>query len=316
MKKILIAGGSGFVGRYLALRLAENKDYKILATYFKNKPQTNYPENVSWVKADLTDPKQTEPLFNGIDYCFHLATKIRHLRIKSEGNIFPDNLKMHLNIFEAASKHKIKRIIYLTSMSLMKRLTVPRKSIQEEYFWEAKLPKTGYSASKLIGDYCCLYYFEDQGLPYTIIRILASPYGYLDELRKDNIYLPLHNEVIKNVALGNFPLRLPATGKWKKGLIHLKDYAEILARSLDKGAENQEIHVGADDYITLDELARITYKIAKPKGKLKIIWDKNLRMYNINFKVDNLKAKKILKYQQTVKLEDGIKELVQLCKEF
>lgn len=312
--KILVAGGSGMVGRYLVSLLLA-KGYQVRATYFKNKPQFASLENLELIKVDLTNPRLTETVFKGMDYCFHLASIIKHQRIISDKDIFSKNLKIHLNIFEFASKYNLKRIIYLSSLSLLERLEVPNRNLKEEDFWNAKLPQGSYKAIKLIGEYACFYYFEERGLPYTIIRILASPYGWIEEMRLDDEYVPLHNELVKSVVLNESPLILPESGKIKKGILHFKDYANILAGALNPKACNQQIHVGSKDNLSLDQLAKLALKYTKSDRKLKIVWQKKLKMYSSNFKTDNSRAKQLLGFKQEIEIESGIKELVNQIQE-
>ena len=47
MKKILIFGGSGFIGQNLINEFSKN--HKITATYYKNKPKFKF-KNTKWVK--------------------------------------------------------------------------------------------------------------------------------------------------------------------------------------------------------------------------------------------------------------------------
>ena len=50
-KKILICGGTGFIGRNLVENLSKNKNYQVFATY--NKTNKIKIRNVKWIKGDL-----------------------------------------------------------------------------------------------------------------------------------------------------------------------------------------------------------------------------------------------------------------------
>ena len=57
MKKVLICGGSGFIGKNL-IKYLKKKPYKIFATYKTKKPNNfNY---VKWIKSDLTSKNDVE----------------------------------------------------------------------------------------------------------------------------------------------------------------------------------------------------------------------------------------------------------------
>ena len=67
MKRILILGGSGFIGKNLTLYFS--KDFKVTSTYFKNKPREFIfnEKNIQWLKVNLLDEKQIKKLFR-VDY--------------------------------------------------------------------------------------------------------------------------------------------------------------------------------------------------------------------------------------------------------
>ena len=52
MKKILICGCSGFIGKNLLNFFAKKKKYEISGQYFNNKP--DFKKNIRYIKSDLT----------------------------------------------------------------------------------------------------------------------------------------------------------------------------------------------------------------------------------------------------------------------
>src|SRR3989344_8385816 len=65
-KKVLVAGGAGFVGTNLVLKLKE-LDAKITATYHRHKPQIE-DSTVHYIKADLTQAEDCKKAVKGRDY--------------------------------------------------------------------------------------------------------------------------------------------------------------------------------------------------------------------------------------------------------
>ena len=53
MKKIIILGATGFIGRNLTNYFAKQKGYKVFSVYNKKKPWKN--NKVKFLKADLTN---------------------------------------------------------------------------------------------------------------------------------------------------------------------------------------------------------------------------------------------------------------------
>ena len=71
MKRMLICGGTGFIGRNL-LDFYANKGYAIRATHFNRPPVDGY-EGVEWVKCDLRDPAQVRSVLDGVDIVMQFA---------------------------------------------------------------------------------------------------------------------------------------------------------------------------------------------------------------------------------------------------
>ena len=70
MKKILVCGGSGFIGLNV-IKFFVKKNYKITATYKTNKPKNKF--NAKWIKADLTSPKNVRKIVKNQDIIIQCA---------------------------------------------------------------------------------------------------------------------------------------------------------------------------------------------------------------------------------------------------
>src|SRR5688572_17586004 len=68
-KKVLITGGSGFIGKHLAGMLQE-KGYSVAVL---DRSDKNIPKSIKVFKGDIRDKKVVEKAMKGMDYVYHLA---------------------------------------------------------------------------------------------------------------------------------------------------------------------------------------------------------------------------------------------------
>jgi GlcNAc-P-P-Und epimerase len=141
--KILITGGSGFIGTNLA------EHYLSLGHEVLNidiAPPRNSSHIDFWVCVDiLNNEKLTDVVkkFNP-DFCFHLAARTDLLGRSIED--YPENIDGVRNIIQALSQcHSIRASIFASSMLVCKLGHIPVK--QDEY-----CPTTSYGHSKKIGE--------------------------------------------------------------------------------------------------------------------------------------------------------------------
>ena len=139
MKKILITGSTGFIGRILVPELS--KKYKVIC-FVRNESKLNYLRGlgVSIIVGDLLEKESILSSLDGVNVVIHLAT--------SHKNGKKEDFSMTKNLIEACEKRNIKRIIFLSSMASK------RKNLDE------------YGKIKLNIENC----FKKSELDYTILR--------------------------------------------------------------------------------------------------------------------------------------------------
>ena len=70
MKKILVCGGSGFIGFNL-VKFFKSTNYTIIATYKTKKPKKTY--GARWIRADLTSQKNIKKAMKNCDIVIQCA---------------------------------------------------------------------------------------------------------------------------------------------------------------------------------------------------------------------------------------------------
>lgn len=171
MKRILITGAAGNIGR--TLREGLRGVYNLRLTDVKDLGSATAGEELR--QADLSDMAHVEPLVEGVDGIVHLAATLGSLRDKDGKvigenpweKILPNNIMSTYNIFEAARRKKVKRVVYASSIhahGFYRRATM----VKPESF---PRPDSRYGLSKAFGEACGRYYADKFGIEVVSLRI-------------------------------------------------------------------------------------------------------------------------------------------------
>ena len=80
MKKIIVLGATGFIGKNIAINFSKNKSYEVHAVRYK-RPAFKTHNKIKWHKADLRDPNKVNKLLKGMDIVIQAAATTSDLKI-------------------------------------------------------------------------------------------------------------------------------------------------------------------------------------------------------------------------------------------
>ena len=114
MRKILIAGASGFIGSALIERLLKHEDVEIVALS-RGQRSSSHPRLI-WKKCDLFSFRDIADSMEGCVEAYYLVHSMLPSASLSQGTFYDFDLIMADNFVRAGLKHKLEHIIYLGGM--------------------------------------------------------------------------------------------------------------------------------------------------------------------------------------------------------
>ena len=309
-KKILITGGTGFIGSHLTERLLElGAKVSVLA-------RMNSTANLGWLTlikhdnlniifGDINDLEGVEEAVKGHDIVFHLASIISipysYIRVNE---VFSTNLNGTLNVLKAAKKNGISRLVYVSSSEVYgSAIYTP---INETHPLQGQSP---YSASKIAAEKAVESFYKSYNLPAVIVRPFNT-YGPRQSLRAvipTIIKQVLWNEIIALGALDT-----------KRDFTYVSDTVSgIISCGKVVGIDGEVINLGAGDTITIGKLVEIILNIKSCK---KNIVERQDKFRPIKSEVqcllsDNSKAKLMLDWGPQIQFLEGLSKTISWLEE-
>src|SRR3989344_5704900 len=155
-KKVLVTGGTGYVGSRLTILLNANGYNVIVADKVTPKKRgITFPVSVEFKHGDLGNPVFVKNTVKGIDTIIHLAANIGSLTYMHDHQpeILQENSAIDATLYPYAVEACVKRIIYSSSSMVFQR--APKFPYVEKDLSEVLLPTNVYGMSKLVGEYFC-----------------------------------------------------------------------------------------------------------------------------------------------------------------
>ena len=252
--KVLIIGGSGFLGIHLAEELVK-KGYKINILDIK-KPD-NLNKNIKFFNGDITKSKTLIRAIKNCKIVFHLGgiSDIKY-SINNPYKTIKINVMGTMNILDLCVKKKIKKLIFASSIYVM--------STQGGF----------YKISKQCCESVIKEYSKRFGLNYCIIRY-GSVYGVGSSV--NNGITKIINNYIKKKKF-----HYDGTIKAKRRFIFVNDAINATIKTIDKNFNNKSVLITGSKLMKIKNVMKTIAEILKTNLKPSYKNKQELGHYNIS----------------------------------
>lgn len=306
-KKVLVAGGAGFVGSNLILKL-QYLDAKVRATTHKKNPQI-INNKISYVKADLTNRSDCNKVVRGVDLVFMCAANTSGAAVIENTPLLhvTPNVIMNTLMMEAAYEARVEKFLYISSNTVYPPFT---HAVKENDAWKGQPFEKYFPVAwmKRFGEILAEIYATKVNKPMNVVVIRpANIYGPYDDFRWETSHvIPA---LIRKVVERHKPVEVWGDGSEIKDLIYVEDLVEGMLLAMAKINKFMPINIGTGKGISIrkivGEIIRIDkYKNAKIKyNKAKPAMIKK-RILNVTM------AKKVINFRAETKLEEGLAKTI------
>jgi dTDP-glucose 4,6-dehydratase len=293
-KKILIPGGTGFIGYHLCL-FFKKKNWTI-HSLSKTKPKANRRvKGVKYIYCNVADKKNLKKKLDSYyDYIVNLSGYVDHSNKKSITKTHFEGCK---NLVYNFKNKKPKKFVQIGSSIEYGK----QKSPQDESSIRKINTMSTYGNAKLASTFFLLSLFKKKSFPSTIIRLYLV-YGPNQD---NNRVIPfVINNCIKGKKFNCSP------GNQLRDFTFIDDVIKAIYKTLKiKKTNGHLINIGFGKPTKIRNLIKMIVKyVGKGEpvfSKLKFRSDELIKLYP-----NTLKAKKILKWRPNTSLESGLRKTI------
>ena len=314
MKKIIVTGGSGFIGSNLVNFLIKKKYYVInldKLTYSANKHNVGFrtKKNYKLIKVDINNKKKLISIIKKFKpkAIFNLAAETHVDRsIDGPKNFIQTNINGTFNLLESLrflNKKKIfTKLIHISTDEVYG--DIKKGKADENYQYKTSSP---YSASKASADHLVKSYIRTFNLNAVISHCCNNygPYQFPEKL------IP---KMITNI-FQNKELPIYAKGQNSREWIHVEDHCEALFRLYLKGKNGESYNVGSNKNLKNIDLVNKILKICKSMHikigkKTKIKFVKDRPGHDFRYALNSKKTQKELKWKSKISFDQGLRQTI------
>jgi len=243
--KILITGVAGFIGSNLAIRLLGEGHEVVGVDSLSYGIREQIPKGVDFRQADIRSP-DVHSHFCGIETVFHLAAKNCIADCQANPLETADiNVTGTVNIFEAARKAGIRKVIYAESSSIYEGSKILPTPETDEH------PESFYACSKIATKFFADAYLRYHGIASTALRYFCV-YGPHQDYRRT--IPPLFSAFIIKLLRGQAPI-IYGTGEKRRDFIHVDDINDFhLTAMCDSRTDGRVYNLGYGQNYSVNEI--------------------------------------------------------------
>ena len=307
-KKVVVTGGSGFVGSNFLLELLERG--ADITTHTHIRPMEIQDERIKLVKnIDLFKLDDCVKLLEGADYVIHCGGYITNpSEVRTNVQVLLHNINSTANVLEAAAKCGLKGYLDINSSTGYPDRRYP---ITEDEYWddEPYISYYGYGWSRRyrekIMEHCS--HFSDMKIGIARGTAMFGPY---DNFNPKNCHVipALINRVLKDED----PLVVWGSPDVVRDFLYVKDVVKGALLVLEKGESMRPYNLGYGSTVTIGDIVDTILKVTGKNPKVE--WD-NSKPTTIPFRACSTeRIQKELGFKPKYTFEEGIKETIEWYK--
>jgi GDP-L-fucose synthase len=303
-KRILLTGGSGFLGSYLVKKLE-----------LKSPAEIFVPRRA---KYDLVESENVRRLYEDSrpDIVIHAAAQVGGIGAnrKNPGTFFYNNLIMGAQMMEHGRRHGVEKFVAIGTICAYPKFTpVPFK---EDDLWMGYPEETNapYGLAKKMLLVQAQAYRQQFGFN-AIFLLPVNLYGPGDNFDPETSHaIPaIIKKCVDAVKTRSDQIVLWGTGSATREFLHVEDAAEAIVLASEHYNSPEPVNLGSGMEISIKDLAALITTLTGFHGK--IFWDTNNPDGQPRRALDTSRAMRLFGFRARISLEEGLRQTIEWYKD-
>ena len=261
--RIYVAGAGTFVGHAIVRRLSAAGFTNIIGA-----------ADLNDVEPDFGDGRAVDRFFEHVapEYVFVAAGRTAGIagNMRWAADLMLDNLLVASHVIPAASRYRVKKLLYLASSCVYPRNA--RQPLQVSSLWTGPLEPTSaaYAVAKLAGMRLCDAFRRQHDAPF-VAAIAADAYGPGDDFTAENSHVAaaLIRRMHEARKAGAAAVDVWGSGRSRREFIYVEDLADACLFAMLHYDDGDPINLGTGISTSIADLAVIIRDVVGYRGELR-----------------------------------------------
>jgi UDP-glucose 4-epimerase len=315
--KVLITGGTGFLGSHLAEACLERGDEVLVMDTAGTAKIEHLMGNsrLAYHNASLLNPDVIDRLMRGVELVYHMGAVVgvEHY-VTDPFKVLNVNVNDTQHVLAAAMHYGSRVVFGSTSEVYGRNPKVPYKEYDDRVLGSTSIDRWCYSTSKAVGEHFCFAYHK-KGLPVTIVRYF-NIYGP----RLDAIDLGRVVTIFMGQVLRGEDVTVVGDGSQTRCFTYVSDAIRATVQAGLKGeAIGGIFNIGTDEEISILDFAKAMIEVARSPSRIRFVTQQSVygnSYEDIQRRVpDNTRMKEILGVVPEISLREGLRRTIEWFRE-
>lgn len=306
--KVLVAGGTGFIGANLVERLLSMGAH--VRSTLHHRPKVITDPRVEYVQGDLTTMETCKKAVDGMDYVFMCAANTSGAAVMTSTPLVhvTPNLLMNSQLMEAAYFANVKKFLFISSSTVYP--PSGDKPVDESQYRTGEPYDVYYPVGwmKRYSEVLCYMYAKKlkRTMPTVIIRP-SNVFGPYDDFDFKTSHMMA--ALVRRVVERHTPMEVWGDGNDIKDLIYIDDFIDGMLAAFEKATDHLAINIAYGKGYSVKEVLKMILE-ADSHTKADVRFDSSKpTMIPIRL-IDTSMAQQLLGFKPKVSIEEGIQRLV------